>query len=80
MSTETIRALIAMAREDGMDDGEILKCALANEMGATHRRELVVEWGKYLGLDTTAALRLAKAKHLLPNAAPPRSRSTKTPR
>jgi hypothetical protein len=63
-----------------MDDGEILKCALANEVGATHRRELIVEWGKYLGLDASAALQLGKKKHLIPNAAPPRSGLKKTPR
>lgn len=75
MTAETLKALIAMARKDGMDDGEIMKCVLANEMGATHRRQLIVEVGELLGLDSKSALRLGKAKHVIPNAAPPRSPS-----
>jgi hypothetical protein len=75
MSAET-KTLIAMARKIGMDDGEIMKCILANELGATRRRQLIVEVGELLGLDAKNALQLGKAKHLIPNAAPPRSRST----
>jgi hypothetical protein len=73
MSAESIRAKIAMARKLGWSDGEILKVALANVYGATERRELVVEWGNHLGLDPSDALQLARAEHLIPTSAPPRS-------
>jgi|HubBroStandDraft_6_1064221.scaffolds.fasta_scaffold00246_6 hypothetical protein len=62
-----------MARKLGWSDGEILKVALANVYGATERRELVVEWGHHLGREPNDALQLARAEHLIPTSAPPRS-------
>lgn len=72
MSEASIKAKIAMARKLGWDDARILQCALQNEYGPTHRRELVVEWGKYLGLEATQALHIAQTVHLIPTTAPPR--------
>ena len=74
MSAESIKAKIAMARKLGWSDTEILKVALANVYGATARRALIVEWAKYLGLESSEALRLAKEAHLVPTAARPRSK------
>jgi hypothetical protein len=74
MSAESIKAKIAMARKLGWDDTQILKTALANMYGPTRRRETVVEWGKYLGIETSEALRLAQAANLIPTAARPRSK------
>jgi hypothetical protein len=74
MSAASIKAKIAMARKAGWSDGDILRVALANVYGATERRELVVEWGKYLGIETSAALQLAQREHLIPTAARPASK------
>ncbi len=71
MSEASIKAKIAMARKLGWTDSDILKAALANVYGATQRREIVVEWARYLGIEASDALRLAQAAHLLPSAAPP---------
>ena len=73
-SEASIKAKIAMARAAGWSDGDILRVALANVYGATRRRELVVEWGKYLGIETNAALQLARRELLIPPAARPASK------
>jgi hypothetical protein len=72
MSAASIKAKIAMARKIGWDDAEILRIALANEWGPNRRREIVVEWAEYLGLEPTQALRIAQSAHLIPTSAPPR--------
>ena len=64
--------LIQTAREVGFSDAEILREILRGEYGGDHRRSLVVEWGELLGLDATAALRLARDAGLIPTAHPPR--------
>lgn len=74
MSAASIKAKIAMARKAGWSDGEILRVALANVFGPTARRKLVIEWGNYLGLETSAALQLAQREHLIPTAARPASK------
>ena len=63
---------IAAAREAGFSDAEILKSVLSNVYGANSRREMVVEWGKLLGLETSEALHVAHAAGLIPSAHPPR--------
>ena len=75
MSAKSIQAKIAMAREAGWSNGEILVTALANVAGPDRRREIVVEWGGYLGLTASDALKLAQSVHLIPTSAPPRSLS-----
>ena len=69
-----------MARELGWSDADILKAALTNEYGATHRRELILKWGKYMGLEASEALRTAKNAHLIPTAAAPRKKKETPPR
>jgi hypothetical protein len=68
-------AMIAMARKANWSDAQILTEVLANEYGPEHRRELVVEWGEYLGLSASDALKLAQSVNLIPTSAPPRSLS-----
>lgn len=74
MSRESIKAKIAMARKIGMSDGEILAAALANVYGPTKRREMIVEWGEYLGLEASDALKIGLSAHLIPTAGPPRAK------
>lgn len=77
MSAESIKAKIAMARKLGWSDGEILRTALANVYEPTPRRKMVVEWGEYLGLEASDALRLAQREHLIPTSARPGSSRSK---
>lgn len=72
MTTQSKQRHIAMAREAGFSDAEILKEVLANVFGRNTRRELVVEWGGLLGLEPSEALRVAHAAGLIPSAHPPR--------
>lgn len=62
-----------MARKAGMPDEEILAVLMSNEYGGVHRREIVVEWGKCVGLDSTTALRRATQMSLIPSSQPPES-------
>jgi len=71
--TERLR-LIKKAQDLGFSDAEILHEILRGEYGGNHRRSLVVEWGELLGLDATAALRLASDSGLIPTPHPPRKK------
>ena len=66
------KSAIAMAREGGMMDTEILKKALHGE-GGDERRRLVIEWGEALGYEATDALRLAHKAGLIPSSHPPKT-------
>ena len=72
MTTQSKQKAIAWAREAGFSDADILKHVLANEYGSNKRRELVVEWGKLLGLEPSEALRVALGAGLIPSSHPPR--------
>ena len=71
--TERLR-LIKRVRDLGFSDAEILREILRGEYGGNHRRSLVIEWGELLGLDATAALRLASDSGLIPTPHPPKKK------
>lgn len=73
MDLSKIRSAVRMARKFGMGDFEILETLLKNEGPPDHRGEIVVEWGKAVGLDATTALRQACEAALIPTTYPPRS-------
>jgi hypothetical protein len=72
MTTQSKRMAIAAAREAGLSDAEILKSVLSNVYGGNNRRQMVVEWGTLLGLETSEALRVAHAVGLIASVHPPR--------
>lgn len=61
---------IEMARRRNMSDVDILRVVLRGYSG-NKRRELVIEWGKDLGYDSTGALQLAHRRGLIPSASHP---------
>jgi hypothetical protein len=73
MDLSKIRSAVRMARRFGMSDSEILRVLLLNVGPPNHRREIVVEWGKAVGLDSTAALQQAQKAGLIPTSHPPRA-------
>jgi hypothetical protein len=73
MTAESKQRMIEQARRRGMSDVEIIHTILQNVYG-NRRRELVVEWGEFLGLSASDALRLAYSAGLLPSAHPPKKR------
>jgi hypothetical protein len=72
MTTQSKQLAIAAAREAGFSDAEILKEVLRRVYGSNKRRELVVEWGGFLGLEPSEALRVAHATGLIASVRPPR--------
>lgn len=81
MNLSQIRSAVKMARKAGMDDENILVVLMKNEYGGVHRREIVVEWGKSVGLDATSALRRATELGLIPTSQSPETwkREPETP-
>lgn len=77
MNLSKIRGAVRTARRYGMNDREILTILLKNEFGGIHRREIVVEWGKAVGLDESTALRTAKELNLIPSSHSPATWKTK---
>lgn len=80
MDLSKIRSAVKMARKFGMEDGEILRVLLLNEGPPDHRREIVVEWGKAVGLDATTALQQARNAGLIPSTHPPKGIQSERPR
>ena len=78
MTKQSKQRLIEQARRRGMSDVEILHAVLQG-VYKDPRRELVVEWGEFLGLSPSDALRLAYSAGLLPSAHPPRQQGRGTP-
>jgi len=64
--------LVKAAREAGWDNRRIVKTVLRGVFGGNERRKIVVEWGESLGLEPSAALRLAFEAGLIPSLHPPR--------
>lgn len=73
MDLRKIASAVRMGRKFGMTDMEILKALMLNVGPPDHRREIVVEWSKAVGLDASTALREAHKAALIPTTSPPRS-------
>lgn len=72
MSRRERISLIKSSREAGFSDADILETVLRGVFGPRVRRRMVVEWAELLGLEPSAALRLAFQKGLIPSVHPPR--------
>jgi len=73
MTAESKQRMIEQARRRGISDAEIIHTILQNVYG-NRRRELVVEWGEFLGLSASDALRLAYSAVLMASAQPTKKR------
>ena len=73
MDLSKIGSAVRMARKFGLSDPEILIGLLVNVGPPNHRREIVVEWGKAVGLDSKTALQQAHRASLIPTSHPPRA-------
>lgn len=67
------QALVGLARLSGLSDEEILRLLITGVRGADTRRQLIVQWGKYLGLDASEALRKARRAGLILTPRPPKN-------
>ena len=65
------KSAIQMAREGGMSDKDILKYFLQGEFGVNNRKELIIDYGKAMGLEAIDALQLAHSAGLVPSTRRP---------
>ncbi len=75
---EERQALIGLARLSGMSGEQILRTIITGVRGADKRRELIIEWGKYMGWGASEALRKAQRAGLILTTHPPKSLDVKT--
>ncbi len=59
------KALIELARLQGMSDEEILRKIIVGVRGAEKRKDLIIQWGDLMGLDASAALQKARRAGLI---------------
>jgi len=72
------QALVDWARSAGIPDEQILRLVITGIRGADTRRMRIVEWGKHLGLDASAALRKAHKAGLILTTHAPKNLQNKT--
>lgn len=73
MDLSKIGSAVRTARKFGMSDSDILRELLRSVGPPNHRREIVVAWGKAVGLDSKTALQQAHRSALIPTSHPPRA-------
>lgn len=73
LSNKEKKGAIDAAIAGDMKPAEIFTAILQNVYGITKRKELVIDWGKRIGLEPTEALRVAQAAHLIPSVRMPQS-------
>lgn len=66
------RRIVALAREAGFSDRDILRQLLRGERGVEHRKKVLLEWAHALGMEPTEILREAMRAGLIPNDRPPK--------
>ena len=81
------KAVIEAALAGGMEPAEVFKAVLQNEYGVDKRKNLVIAWGKRMGLEANESLRIAQGANLIrsvrkpsgpPEGKPPRKTPGKT--
>ena len=61
------KKIIALLREEGFSDREIMRRLLSGEAGVTHRKKVLLDWAAALGLEPSEVLREATQFGLIPN-------------
>lgn len=74
MSKAELSRLVALAREGGMSDADILRTWLAGIPSGNMRRQEVINCGNFLGLSEREALQIARSANLIPSTHPPQKR------
>ncbi len=59
------KVYIEVARSGGMSDAQILKEIIRGVRGAEERKRLIIAWGKLMGLEASASLRVAQRAGLV---------------
>ena len=67
------KKIVALLREAGFADGDIIRRLLSGEYGTTHRKKVLLDWADALGMKPTEILREALRMGLIPNDQMPKS-------
>jgi hypothetical protein len=66
------KKIVALAREAGRSDRDIIRQLLRGEYGVVHRKRVLLEWADALGMQPSEILREALQAGLIPNDRPPK--------
>ena len=67
------KKIVALLREAGFADGDIIRRLLSGEYATTHRKKVLLDWADALGMKPTEILREALRMGLIPNDQMPKS-------
>jgi hypothetical protein len=59
------KVYIDVARSSGMSNSQIFKTIIMGVNGADERKRLIIKWGELMGLEASAALRIAQRAGLV---------------
>jgi hypothetical protein len=81
LSEKEKKAALEAALAGGMEPAEIFRAILQNVYGGNERKNLVLEWGKRMGLEASESLRIAQGANLIRSVRKPTGvREEKPPR
>ena len=66
------KVYIDVARSGGMSEADIFKLIIRGVRGAEERKRLIIAWGELMGLEASAALRIAQRAGLVLTVRRPR--------
>jgi len=73
------KGAIEAALAGGMEPAEVFKAVLQNVYGVNKRKNMVLEWGRKMGLEPSDSLRIAQAANLIPTVRAPRGLAKERP-
>ena len=74
------KGAIEAALAGGMEPAEVFKAALQNVFGVSQRKNMIIEWGRKMGLEPSDSLRIAQNANLIPSPRAPRGTQEKPQR
>lgn len=79
LSEKEKKGAVEAALKGGMEHTEVFKAVLQNVYGVNERKNLIVEWGKKMGLEPNDALRIAQGANLISSVRKPREPGPEKP-
>src|SRR5713226_5016678 len=73
------KGVIEAALAGGMEPAEVFKALLQNVFGISKRKNMIIEWGRRMGLEPNDSLRIAQAANLIASPRAPRGTSEEKP-
>lgn len=73
------KGAIEAALKGGMEPAEVFKAVLQNVFGVSERKNMVIEWGRKMGLEPSESLRIAQNANLIASPRAPRAKAHEKP-